>query len=44
MPPCRILLIQLKRIGDFILTAPAVEAVRAAYPKAEIMMLMLDKV
>jgi len=44
MPPCRILLIQLKRIGDSILTAPAVEALRAAYPKAEIVMLMPNKV
>ena len=44
MPPCRILLIQLKRIGDFILTAPAVEAVRAAYPQAEIVMLVQKNV
>ncbi len=40
----RILLIQLKRIGDFILTAPAVEAVRAAYPKAEIVLLVQKQV
>jgi len=32
----RLLLIQLKRIGDFILTAPAVAALRAAKPEAEI--------
>ena len=32
----RILLLQLKRIGDFILTAPAVAALRAAKPRAEI--------
>jgi ADP-heptose:LPS heptosyltransferase len=32
----RILLLQLKRIGDFILTAPAVAAVRAANPGAHI--------
>ncbi len=32
----RILLLQLKRIGDFILTAPAVAALRGAYPEAEI--------
>ena len=32
----RILLIQLKRIGDFILTAPAVAALRQAHPEAEI--------
>ncbi len=36
----RILIIQLKRIGDFILTAPAVTALREAYPKAEIVMLV----
>lgn len=32
----RILLLQLKRIGDFILTAPAVAALRSAKPDAEI--------
>lgn len=32
----RILLLQLKRIGDGILTAPAVAALRAAHPQAEI--------
>ena len=32
----RILLIQLKRIGDFILTAPAAAALRKAHPEAEI--------
>ncbi|MDB6120831.1 MAG: rfaQ [Verrucomicrobiaceae bacterium] len=32
----RILLLQLKRIGDFILTAPAVAALRKAHPEAEI--------
>jgi ADP-heptose:LPS heptosyltransferase len=32
----RILLLQLKRIGDGILTAPAVTALRAAHPQAEI--------
>lgn len=32
----RILLLQLKRIGDFILTAPAVAALRRAHPHAEI--------
>lgn len=35
-PGERILLLQLKRIGDFILTAPAVAALRAAKPDAEI--------
>lgn len=34
--PRRILLLQLKRIGDAILTAPAVAALRAAHPEAEI--------
>lgn len=32
----RILLLQLKRIGDFILTAPAVATLRRAHPNAEI--------
>ena len=32
----RILLLQLKRIGDGILTAPAVAWLRAAHPHAEI--------
>lgn len=32
----RILLIQLKRIGDLVLTAPALSALRATYPQAEI--------
>lgn len=32
----RILLLQMKRIGDFILTAPAVAALRSAKPDAEI--------
>ncbi len=32
----RVLLLQMKRIGDFILTAPAVAALRAAKPDAEI--------
>ena len=36
----RILIIQLKRIGDFILTAPAVAELRAAFPQAEIVMLV----
>ncbi len=35
-PVSRILVLQLKRIGDFILTAPAVCALRQAYPQAEI--------
>ena len=34
----RILLIQLKRIGDLVLTAPAVAALRAGLPEAEIVM------
>lgn len=36
----RILVIQLKRIGDFILTAPALAALRAAEPRAEIVMIV----
>lgn len=36
----RILVIQLKRIGDFILTVPAVMALRAAKPGAEIVMVV----
>lgn len=34
----RILLIQLKRLGDFILTVPVVPALRAAFPSAELVM------
>lgn len=34
--PRKILLIQLKRIGDVLLTTPAVSMVRRAYPDAEI--------
>ena len=40
MPGPRYLLIQLKRIGDFILTAPAVQALRTAQPGAEIVLLV----
>lgn len=36
----RILLIQLKRLGDFILTVPVVPALRAAFPVAEIVMVV----
>jgi ADP-heptose:LPS heptosyltransferase len=36
----RILLIQLKRIGDFILTAPAAQALHEAMPGAELVMLV----
>jgi len=32
----RILVLQMKRIGDLILTAPALEDLRGAYPEAEI--------
>lgn len=35
-PHHRILILQLKRIGDGILTAPAVAALRAAHPESEI--------
>ena len=34
----RILIIQLKRIGDLILTAPALTALRAALPEAELVL------
>lgn len=36
----RILLIQLKRIGDFILTVPALAALRAARPDAELVLMV----
>jgi ADP-heptose:LPS heptosyltransferase len=36
--PARILLLQLKRIGDTILTAPAVASLRERYPHADIVM------
>ena len=36
----RILILQLKRIGDFILTVPAVAEVRAAFPSAEIVLMV----
>jgi predicted lipopolysaccharide heptosyltransferase III len=36
----RILLIQLKRLGDFILTVPVVSALRAAFPSAELVMVV----
>ncbi len=35
----RILILQLKRIGDLILTAPALAALRSALPQAEIVLL-----
>jgi len=35
-PPKKILVIQIRRIGDVILALPALEALRAAYPEAEI--------
>ena len=34
--PSRILLIQLRRIGDVLMTTPALAALRAAYPEARI--------
>ncbi len=40
----RILVIQLKRIGDFVLTAPAMQALRDSMPEAEIVMLVPDAV
>ena len=42
--PPRILLLQLKRIGDTILTAPAVAALRARHPGAEIVMVVPESV
>jgi ADP-heptose:LPS heptosyltransferase len=36
----RILLIQLKRIGDLILTAPAVQELRAQLPEAELVLMV----
>ena len=36
----RILIIQLKRLGDFILTIPVVPALRAAFPSAELVMVV----
>lgn len=44
MSSARYLLIQLKRIGDFILTAPAVQALRTARPDAEIVLLVPTQV
>jgi ADP-heptose:LPS heptosyltransferase len=42
--PPRILILQLKRIGDTILTAPAVAALRARHPEAEIVMVVPESV
>lgn len=42
--PPRILILQLKRIGDTILTAPAVAALRAQQPEAEIVMVVPESV
>ena len=42
--PPRILLLQLKRIGDTILTAPAVAALRERHPDAEIVMVVPESV
>jgi predicted lipopolysaccharide heptosyltransferase III len=36
----RILLIQLKRLGDFILTVPVASALRTAFPSAELVMVV----
>ncbi len=38
-PPRRILALQLKRIGDLVLTAPALGALRAAFPDARVTLL-----
>lgn len=42
--PRRILVLQLKRIGDAILTAPALAALRARYPQAEIVIVVPSSV
>ena len=44
MNPRRILVLQLKRIGDAILTAPAIAALREAYPQAEIVVVVPEAV
>lgn len=36
MPPAKILVIQLRRIGDVILTTPAIAALKAKFPAAEL--------
>lgn len=35
-PPHRILLIQLRQLGDILLTTPCLKAVKAVYPEAEV--------
>lgn len=42
--PQRLLILQLKRIGDTILTAPAVAALRERHPEAEIVMVVPESV
>lgn len=42
--PPRLLILQLKRIGDTILTAPAVAALREQHPEAEIVMVVPEGV
>lgn len=44
MKPPRLLILQLKRIGDTILTAPAVAALREQHPEAEIVMVVPEGV
>jgi heptosyltransferase III len=39
-PPRRILVIQMRRIGDVLLTTPVLESLRHAFPKATISMLV----
>src|SRR5438309_11336615 len=36
LDPVKILLLQLKRIGDLILTTPAIAALRERFPEAEV--------
>ena len=38
----RILVLQLKRIGDLILTAPALASLRKALPQSEIVLLTAE--
>jgi heptosyltransferase-3 len=43
-PPRKILLIQLRRIGDAVLITPALDAVRGAWPEARVHLLAEDPV
>jgi ADP-heptose:LPS heptosyltransferase len=39
----KILLIQLKRIGDLILTTPAIAALRKEFPKANLYLVVFSR-